>query len=324
MSGIVPHMLSAADQPGASDFERDAVAGLSSSPRTLPCKYFYDERGAALFRKICELPEYYITRAETEILATDADEIAALLGPRCQIVGLGTGGGRKTRMLLSHLADPVAYVPIDVDDSSLATSAAQLAEVLPTLEVQPLCADFMEEFTLPRSRREADRIVVYFPGSTVGNLEPQTACHFLERLVKICGPGGGLLIGVDLQKAPEVIERAYNDAAGVTAEFNLNLLVRANRELGANFDLAQWQHRAIYNPLDGRIEMHLISTARQRVRLGEHQFDFEAGEWIVTEYSYKHSRDGFIGLARSAGFDFRRLWTDRAQLFGLFYLVVPH
>jgi uncharacterized SAM-dependent methyltransferase len=170
-------------------------------------------------------------------------------------------------MLLSHLADPVAYVPIDVDDSSLATSAAQLAEVLPTLEVQPLCADFMEEFTLPRSRREADRIVVYFPGSTVGNLEPQTACHFLERLVKICGPGGGLLIGVDLQKAPGVIERAYNDAAGVTAEFNLNLLVRANRELSADFDLEQWQHRAIYNPLDGRIEMHLISTAPQTVRV---------------------------------------------------------
>ena len=310
-------------QPAASDFLRDAIAGLSSSPRTLPCKYFYDERGAALFRQICELPEYYITRAETEILATDGDEIAALLGPRCQIVGLGTGGGRKARALLSQLADPVAYTPIDVDQPSLAASASQLATVLPTLEVQPLCADFLQGFTLPRPSREPERIVVYFPGSTVGNLEPQPACRFLERLVKICGRGSRLLIGADLQKANEVIERAYNDAAGITAEFNLNLLVRANRELGANFDLTQWQHRAIYNALDGRIEMHLISLARQSVRLGEHQFEFDAGEWIVTEYSYKHSRDGFVGLARSAGFDFRHFWTDRAQRFGLFLFVVP-
>lgn len=310
-------------QPATSDFLRDAIAGLSALPRTLPCKYFYDERGAALFRQICELPEYYITRAETEILATDGDEIAALLGPRCQIVGLGTGGGRKARALLSQLADPVAYVPIDVDEASLATSATQLATVLPTLEVQPLCTDFLQAFTLPQPKREPERVVVYFPGSTVGNLEPQPACRFLERLVKICRPGGGLLIGVDLQKSPDVIERAYNDAAGVTAEFNLNLLVRANRELGADFEIEKWQHRAVYNALDGRIEMHLISTARQSVRLGEQRFDFERGEWIVTEYSYKHSRDGFIGLARSAGFECRRMWTDRAQLFGLFYCVVP-
>ncbi len=310
-------------QPTTSDFLRDAIAGLSSSPRTLPCKYFYDERGAALFRQICEVPEYYITRAETEILATDGEEIAALLGPRCEIVGLGTGGGRKTRALLAQLAEPVAYMPVDVDKESLATSATQLSTAMPTLEVLPICADFLEEFTLPEPSRKGDRIVVYFPGSTVGNLEPEPACHFLERIAKMAGRGGALLIGVDLQKPPEIIERAYNDAAGVTAEFNLNLLVRANRELGADFEVANWAHRAVYNALEGRIEMHLISAARQTVRLGTEQFGFEEGENIITEYSYKHSRNGFIALARSAGFEFRRLWTDRQELFGLFYLIVP-
>ena len=323
MSGIAPPANVIELQPAASEFLRDALVGLAASPRTLPCKYFYDARGGALFRAICELPEYYITRAELEILASDSDEIAALVGPRCQLVGLGTGGGRKTRTLLGQLADPVAYVPVDVDSTALAASAAQLSHTFPTLEVLPLCADFVQAFVVPQPSREPDRVVLYFPGSTIGNLEPQPACRLLERLTKICGPGGGLLIGVDLQKDPAIIERAYNDAAGVTAEFNLNLLVRANRELGANFDVAQWQHRAIYNELDGRIEMHLVSAAQQTVRLGDRTFEFEEGEKIITEFSYKHSRNGFIGLARSAGFEFQRLWTDRQQLFGLFYLVVP-
>lgn len=309
--------------PTASDFPRDVLAGLRASPRTLPCKYFYDERGAALFRQICELPEYYITRAELEILATHGDEIAARVGPRAQVVGLGTGGGRKARSLLSQLPDPVAYLPVDIDEESLTASAAQLSRSMPALEVLPVAADFLQEFALPEPRRKPDRLVIYFPGSTVGNLEPQPACYFLERLVKICRPGGALLIGVDLQKSPEIIERAYNDAAGVTAQFNLNLLVRANRELGANFEIARWKHRAIYNPIEGRIEMHLISCERQTVCVAEQTFEFAAGEWIVTEYSYKHSQNGFIGLARSAGFEFARLWTDRRELFGLFLFVVP-
>ena len=310
-------------QPTASDFLRDALAGLASEPRTLPCKYLYDERGAALFRQICELPEYYITRAEMEILATHGDEIATLLRPRSQIVGLGTGGGRKARSLLTQLADPISYMPVDIDEVSLTASAAQLSDAIPALEVLPVVADFMQEFALPEPSRKADRVVIYFPGSTVGNLEPQPACLFLERLAKIAAPGGALLIGVDLQKSPDIIERAYNDAAGVTAEFNLNLLVRANRELDADFDISQWQHRAIYNPLDARIEMHLISRERQVVHLDEQAFEFTAGEWIVTEYSYKHSRNGFIGLARRVGFEFQRLWTDRQERFGLFLFVVP-
>lgn len=323
MSGVVLPRNVIELQPGASEFLHDALVGLSASPRTLPCKYFYDERGAALFRQICELPEYYITRAEMEILASDGDEIAALAGARCQLVGLGTGGGRKTRTLLAQLADPVAYVPVDVDAPSLAASAAQLARTMPALEVLPLCADFVQDFAIPQPSRKPDRVVIYFPGSTIGNLEPQPACQFLERLAKTCGKGGGLLIGVDLQKDAAVIERAYNDAAGVTAEFNLNLLVRANRELGANFDLQQWRHRAIYDPFAGRIEMHLVSLRPQTVRLGGRDSEFDEGELIVTEYSYKHSREGFTRLARRAGFEFQRLWTDRQQLFGLFYFAVP-
>jgi dimethylhistidine N-methyltransferase len=309
-------------QPTTSDFLRDALAGLSSSPRTLPCKYFYDERGAALFRRICELPEYYITRAENEILATHSDEIAALIRPRCQLVGLGTGAGRKTRMLLSELADPVAYIPVDISKESLRASAAELAVAMPALDVLPVCADYLQEFTLPKPARKPDRVVVYFPGSTIGNLEPQPACEFLERIATIAGRDGGLLIGVDLQKPAEIIERAYNDSAGVTAEFNRNLLVRANRELGADFQLEDWQHRAVYNALNGRIEMHLVSTAAQTVRIGASAFDFEAGERIVTEYSYKHTSSGFIGLARRAGFEFQQMWSDRQQLFGVFYFTV--
>lgn len=322
MSGKRPPVKLLDLQPSAPDFLRDAVAGLSSSPRTLPCKYFYDERGAALFREICELPEYYITRAETEILATHGDEIAALLQPRAQLVGLGTGAGRKTRALLEQLADPIAYIPVDIDKESLAASAAELATSMPSLEVLPVCADYLQEFTLPTPSRQADRTVVYFPGSTIGNLEPEPACRFLERIAAICGRGGGFLIGVDLQKESAIIESAYNDSAGVTAQFNLNLLVRANRELGANFDLANWQHRAVYDSLAGRIEMHLVSAIRQTVRFGEQTFEFDAGEWITTEYSYKHSRKGFIRLAGNAGFRFERWWTDRRELFGLFYFVV--
>lgn len=310
-------------QPTAPDFLRDALAGLSSSPRTLPCKYFYDERGAALFREICELPEYYITRAETEILATHGDEIAALLKPRAQLVGLGTGAGRKTRALLEQLADPAAYIPVDIDKESLAASAAELATSMPGLEVLPACADYLQEFTLPIPSRRADRTVVYFPGSTIGNLEPEPACRFLKRIAAICGRGGGLLIGVDLQKESTIIESAYNDNAGVTAQFNLNLLVRANRELGANFDLGQWQHRAVYDAIGGRIEMHLMSRQPQTVRLGDRTFEFATDESIITEFSYKHTRNGFIGLARRAGFESGRAWTDRAGLFGLFYFAVP-
>jgi dimethylhistidine N-methyltransferase len=192
-------------------------------------------------------------------------------------------------------------------------------KIFPNLEILPVCADYLQPVVLPAPRRKAARNVVYFPGSTLGNFEPSEALEFLRRIAKVSGRGGGLLIGVDLQKDQSVIEAAYNDKAGVTAEFNLNLLAHINRETGANFDLSKWQHRAIYNAEAGRIEMYLISTIDQTVRIQDRQFHFRAGEKILTEHSYKHTPEGFIALARQAGFDFVKLWTDDARLFGVFY-----
>jgi dimethylhistidine N-methyltransferase len=307
---------------GDSDFLSDVIAGLSSEPRTLPCKYFYDERGAALFQKICELPEYYITRTEIDILDRNRAEIASHLGPNIELIGLGTGAGTKTRILIEALEKPAAYIPVDISEKQLRKSAALFRKVFPTLEILPVCADYLQPVALPASRHKAARNVVYFPGSTIGNFEPNEALQFLRRIAKVSGRNGGLLIGVDLQKDQTVIEAAYNDQAGITAQFNLNLLAHINREIGANFDISRWQHRAIYNPDAGRIEMYLISATDQRVRIQDQEFQFLAGERILTEHSYKHTPEGFIALARQAGFDFVKLWTDDARLFGVFYFVI--
>jgi dimethylhistidine N-methyltransferase len=306
-------------EPASSDFLAEVIAGLSQQPRTLPCKFFYDERGAALFQKICEVPEYYVTRTELQILRLHGAAIAAELGARIELIGLGTGAGTKTRILLEELKDPAVYIPIDISKEQLQKSTIRFREIFPQLEILPVCADYLEPFELPLPRRPSSRSVVYFPGSTIGNFEPRGAREFLHRLVELCGSGGGLLIGVDLQKDRHVIESAYNDAAGVTAEFNLNLLTRVNRELGADFDLKHWKHRAIYNPTDGRIEMHLISDADQTVHIQDRPFHFRADEKIISENSYKYTPDGFIAVAREAGFEFVRMWTDDARLFGVFY-----
>jgi dimethylhistidine N-methyltransferase len=302
-----------------SDLLSDVIAGLSSDPRTLPCKYFYDERGAALFQKICELPEYYVTRTEIDILGRYHAEIAAQLGPNIELIGLGTGAGTKTRILIEGLENPAVYVPIDISEKQLRKSSMRFQKIFPNLEILPVCADYLQPVVLPAPRRKAARNVVYFPGSTIGNFEPNEALQFLQRVANVCGRGGGLLIGVDLQKDHSVIEAAYNDEAGVTAQFNLNLLSHINREIGANFDLNKWEHRAIYNSGAGRIEMYLISIADQTVRIQDREFHFRAGERILTEHSYKHTPEGFIALARQAGFDFVKLWTDDARLFGVFY-----
>ena len=307
--------------PAASDLLADIIAGLSSDPRALPCKYFYDERGAALFQKICELPEYYITRTEIDILDRYRAEIASQLGPNIELIGLGTGAGTKTRILVEALHKPAAYIPVDISEKQLRKSSALFRKIFPNLEILPVCADYLQAVTLPSPRHKAARNVVYFPGSTIGNFEPKEALEFLCRIANVSGRGGGLLIGVDLQKDKNVIEAAYNDKAGVTAEFNLNLLAHINRETGANFDLSRWQHRAIYNAEAGRIEMYLISATDQTVRIQDREFRFRAGEKILTEHSYKHSPEGFIALARQAGFDFVKLWTDDARLFGVFYFV---
>lgn len=308
--------------PAKSSFLMETIAGLSKSPRTLPCKFFYDERGARLFQKICELPEYYITRTELQILQLHSAEMAAALGENVELIGLGTGAGTKTRVLLEELHNPAVYIPIDISNEQLQKSTMRFRQMFPKLEILPIASDYLEPFELPLPRKPSSRSVVYFPGSTIGNFEPNAATEFLRRLINLCGEDGGLLIGVDLQKNLRIIEAAYNDSAGVTAEFNLNLLLRANREINADFDLHGWRHRAIYNSSEGRIEMYLISQGNQRVHIEDLKFDFRAGEKILTEHSYKYTPEGFAALARNAGFQFQKLWTDGVRLFGVFYFTV--
>ena len=287
----------------------------------LPCKYFYDERGAALFQKICDLPEYYITRTEIDILDRNRAEIASQLGANIELIGLGTGAGTKTRILIEALESPTVYIPVDISEKQLRESTALFQKIFPDLEILPVCADYLQPVVLPSSSRKAARNIVYFPGSTIGNFEPTEAEEFLRRVANVCRQNGGLLIGADLKKHPHVLEAAYNDSAGVTAQFNLNLLDRINRELGADFDLDQWRHRAIYNSDAGRIEMHLISEIDQFVHVDEHKFHFRRGEKIITEFSYKYAPEEFAAVAGKAGFEFVRMWTDDARLFGVFYLV---
>jgi dimethylhistidine N-methyltransferase len=318
------NLITAAPQvaaPESADFLADVIAGLSSNPRIIPCKYFYDERGAALFQRICELPEYYVTRTEIDILDRHRTDIASQLGPSIELIGLGTGAGTKTRILIEALENPAVYIPVDISEKQLRQSTALFRKTFPELEILPVCADYLQPVALPSPGRKPARNIVYFPGSTIGNFEPDEAVQFLRRVANVCRGGGGLLIGADLKKGRQVLEAAYNDSAGVTAEFNLNLLKRINRELGANFDLDQWRHRAIYNSNAGRIEMHLISRTDQFVHLNEHKFHFRRDENIVTEFSYKYTPDQFAALAAQAGFKFVRIWTDQARLFGVFYFV---
>lgn len=317
---ITPAAAAAAKE----NFREEVLRGLSKSPRELPCKFFYDEHGAQLFRQICELPEYYITRTEIEILRLRGAEMATVLGPQIELIGLGTGAGTKTRILLEELRDPAVYVPIDISKEQLEKSATRFRAMFPKLQILPVAADYLGPFDLPLPRKVSSRSVIYFPGSTIGNFDPDAAGEFLTRLVDLAGDGGGLLIGVDLQKDRHVIEAAYNDSAGVTAQFNKNLLSRINRELAGDFDLAHWQHYAVYNPAEGRIELYLLSEIEQTVKLDHRAFQFRAGEKILTEYSYKHTIGGFITLARQAGFHFEQVWTDDERWFGVFYFTVAN
>jgi dimethylhistidine N-methyltransferase len=226
-------------------------------------------------------------------------------------------------MVLENLENPIAYVPVDISKQRLLDSAVELSHAMPALEILPVCGDYLQELQLPKPLRKPDHVAVIFPGSTIGNLEPELAQDFLARVCHLCGKSGGLIIGIDLQKSREVLEAAYNDSAGVTAEFNLNLLVRANRELGADFDIPLWRHQAVYNEREGRIEMHLISEAEQTVHVGGREFGFARDEKIITEFSYKYTLDGFARLASSAGFrEASRVWTDPEQLFAIFHFAV--
>lgn len=304
-------------------FLADALGGLRRPNKTLPCKYFYDSEGSKLFDQICELPEYYPTRTELGILRAHAGELAACLGPGALVVEYGSGSSVKTRLLLDRLERPAAYVPVDVSREHLLATALALRLDYPSLPVLPVCADFCAPFALPRLRRAPRRRAVYFPGSTIGNFSEAAAAALLAGIARLVGPGGALLVGADLVKDPRVLERAYDDAAGVTAAFNLNLLGRMNRELGADFDLRRFRHRAAWVPGPQRIEMHLVSEAPQVVHLGGTEIHFARGESICTEHSHKYTLPGFAALARRAGLIVRRVFTDRAQQFSVQYLEVP-
>jgi L-histidine Nalpha-methyltransferase len=311
------------DRPPSRDgFLSEAVAGLSRPQKTLPCKFFYDEQGSRLFNEICELEEYYPTRTENQILRDNINEIAGLIGRGCRLVEFGSGASTKTRHLLTHLPSMSSYVPIDISGTQLLHSAAQLARDFPGIEIHPIEADYGEVLKLPNTTRKPRRTVAFFPGSTIGNFEPVEAIAFLRHIACLCGSDGGLLIGVDRKKERRILESAYNDRKGVTARFNLNILARANRELGADFDLSAFFHCATYNEIHGRIEMHLVSKRPQIVRLHSQEFGFEEAEHITTEYSYKYTSPGFAGLALRSGFELVRSWQDRNHLFSVLFLRV--
>jgi dimethylhistidine N-methyltransferase len=307
--------------PGRDRFRAEVLSGLRKSPKELPSKYFYDEQGAHLFERICALEEYYIPRVEDSIMKAYFEEMAELVGPRALVIEYGSGDCRKARILLDHLHDPVAYVPIDISREQLLRVTHDLHLSYPALEVLPVCADYMSSFKLPEPQRRGERIVVYFPGSTISNFDPVPAHYFLEHISEVCGPGGALLIGVDLKKDPAVFHRAYNDSQGVTSAFNLNLLHHINRELGGDFQADSFKHYAFYNPQEGRIEMHLLSLREQSIHLDEATINFARGESIWTESSYKFNLDEFEQMAAAAGFRVERVWTDEQQWFSVQYLV---
>lgn len=315
MSAIAPA------QPWRS-FAEDTIVGLSSAPKQLPCKYFYDADGSALFDRITELPEYYPTRTEFALMRTHVGAMARAIGPGALVVELGSGSSVKTRLLLDALERPAGYVPVDISAAHLEASAAALTRDYPQLEIMPVAADFTRGFVVPHAQRLPTRVLVYFPGSTIGNFTAAQARALLEAIAEILVPRGdmrpgALLLGFDRVKAVDVLERAYDDAAGVTAAFNRNLLARINRELDGDFDLAAFRHRAIWAPESARIEMYLDSLRDQTVHAAGEQFQFVAGEAILTEYSHKYTELRMLELTRAAGLRHARLWADHDDQFGV-------
>jgi len=295
---------------GVTDaFATDVIAGLTAKPKSLPPKYFYDLQGSALFERITELPEYYPTRCEIGILQDNAPAIASMFPPGCALVEFGSGSSRKARILLSAAATVEAYIPVDISGDFLLQDLAQLHRDLPHLVVHPLVEDFTQKFAIPPHLAKLPR-VGFFPGSTIGNFEPDEAGRFLRHIGKMLGAGSLLVVGIDLVKDEETLNRAYNDAEGVTARFNLNLLTRMNRELGADFDLTAFKHDAFFNSKKRRIEMHLASTKRQMVRINGAAIDFDEGETIHTENSYKYTVKSFRALARKNGWSPVKVFTD--------------
>ena len=310
-----------ASDDAARGFADAALDGLGRPQKTLPCEYLYDERGSTLFERITDLPEYYPTRTEIAILEACVGEIVADTPSGSVLVEFGSGSSRKTEILLQALDKLAAYVPVDVSSSALADAKRRLAERFPTLRVDPVVGDFRAALVFPEDLASRPRLG-FFPGSTIGNFEPEQAVTLLARMAQSLGPAGRLIIGVDLRKAETTLLPAYDDAAGVTAAFNKNLLVRANRELGADFDLDGFAHEAVFNAARSRVEMHLVSGSAQTVSLLGRRFAFRAGETIHTESSHKYALADFAALVRRAGWQPRRVWTDARDLFSVHELVV--
>jgi L-histidine N-alpha-methyltransferase len=305
--------------PGEESFRDAVLHGLARPRKAIPCKFFYDAPGSARFEQICALPEYYLTRTEIAILERNAAEIATLVGPHCRLIEFGSGASRKVRILLNALDAPVAYVPVDISREHLRDAAGSLSEDFPAVPVIAVCADYTRPFPLPPLAGPPGKRVGFFPGSTIGNFEPDAAADFLANYARILGPGGEMLIGVDLKKDPAVLDAAYDDRAGVTAAFNLNLLERINRELDGDLDLDLFEHLAFYSEAEGRIEIYIRSLADHRARIAGHDFHFAAGELIHTEYSYKYAVDEFRALAARAGFRPLKTWIDPDDLFSVHY-----
>lgn len=308
--------------PAPADFFSEVIDGLKQSAKTISPKFFYDAAGSQLFDAICELEEYYPTRTEMQILASHAEEIAAIVGEKSFVIEPGSGSSTKVRLLLDELK-PHTYMPMDISKQHLLAAAQTLANEYPWLDIHAACADFTTPLVIPVQADMQNR-VAFFPGSSIGNFDPLAARAFLAHLGKTIGKGGGLLIGVDLEKDPALLNAAYNDRDGVTAEFNLNLLTRINRELDANFELDCFEHHAFYNERLQRVEMHLVSRLNQIVQVSKRSFDFKQGESIHTECSYKYSISSFQALAVSAGYIPIKVWTDAEQLFSVHYFEYQH
>ena len=300
-----------------ADFRADVVAGLSQKQKSLPCRWLYDQRGSELFEQITDLPEYYPTRTEIGIFRDHLSAMADAIGNKAHVVEFGAGAGTKTRLLLDALNAPKSYVAIDISADFLKSSMAALASDYPTIDVIPVVGDFMDCTTIATTELPAGNRLAFFPGSTIGNLADDEIVTFLSSVRAMLGPEGQFLIGFDLVKPKDILVPAYDDAAGVTAAFNLNLLTRINRELGGDFNLTGFAHEARWNEADGRIEMHLVSQHDQSVHVNSGMFDFKKGETIHTENSRKFRLDGFESLARESGWQFKQIWQDAKGYFAV-------
>ncbi len=302
-----------------SEVMDELIDGLRQPRKMISPKYFYDEIGSQLFDEITELPEYYLTDAELDIMRTHVDAMAALIGKQASLIEFGSGSSLKTRILLEHLVKLAAYVPVDISEDHLYASAQKIRREFPALAVHPVVADFTRPFTLPTPDTMPVKNVVYFPGSTLGNFEYAEAMDLLRVMYGEAGAGGALLIGLDLQKDPDIIYRAYNDSKGVTAKFNLNMLRHLNTNYGANFNLDAFEHRAEYDEDKGRIVLELVSQKEQTFKVGDTEFKMADGEAILTEYSHKYTLGGFARMAHDAGFEVEKVWTDASELFSVQY-----